>query len=115
MEVQKVKQNRKLIQTFYVIVITLLLTNIINPVTIKAASLDVDAESAIVVDAETGKVLFAKNPDISLPPASMTKMMTEYLVWEAIESGQISWDTTSQISDYNYLISLNSAFFLVGQ
>lgn len=114
MEVQKVKRNRKFIQIFYLIVITLLLTNIINPVTIKAASLDVDAESAIVVDAETGKVLFAKNPDISLPPASMTKMMTEYLVWEAIELGQITWETTTQISDYPYELSANPAFSGVG-
>ncbi len=52
--------------------------------------LDLDAESAILVDAETGKVLYAKNADVALPPASMTKMMTEYLVLEAIENGQIT-------------------------
>src|SRR5690625_5039746 len=51
---------------------------------------------------------------MALPPASMTKMMTEYLVWEAIESGQISWDTTTQISDYAYSISANPAFSGIG-
>ncbi len=44
----------------------------------------------------------------------MTKMMTEYLVHEAIEEGQISWDTTTQISDYPYSISANPAFSGVG-
>lgn len=81
---------------------------------IHAKSFDLEAESAILVDADTGKVLFAKNPDLVLPPASMTKMMTEYLVWEAIEKGQISWDSTTQISDYSYALSKNTAFSGVG-
>lgn len=76
--------------------------------------LDIKAESAILVDADTGKVLYAKNPDIALPPASMTKMMTEYLVLEAIEKGDISWDTTTQISDYPYSISANTSFSGIG-
>lgn len=79
-----------------------------------AESLELNAESAILVDAETGKILYAKNPDVALPPASMTKMMTEYLVWEAVENGQISWDTTTQISDYAYSISANNSFSGVG-
>lgn len=79
-----------------------------------AKSFNLEAESAILVDAETGKVLYAKEPDLVLPPASMTKMMTEYLVWEAIEKEQISWDTTTQISDYSYALSKNNAFSGVG-
>lgn len=75
---------------------------------------DIEAESAILVDAETGKILFQKNKDIALPPASMTKMMTEYLVWDAIESGEISWDETTQISDYPYSISADITFSGVG-
>lgn len=81
---------------------------------IHAESFDVEAESAILVDAESGKILFAKNADIPLPPASMTKIMTEYLVWEAIENGDITWETTTQISDYAYSISANDTFSGVG-
>src|SRR5699024_7381079 len=44
----------------------------------------------------------------------MTKMMTEYLVWEEVESGQISLDTTTEISDYSYEIAKNNAFSGVG-
>jgi D-alanyl-D-alanine carboxypeptidase (penicillin-binding protein 5/6) len=79
-----------------------------------ASSLDLNAESAILVDAETGKVLYAKDADVALPPASMTKMMTEYLVLEAINEGEIDWDTTTQISDYAYRISANVLFSGVG-
>lgn len=78
------------------------------------ASVDVEADSAILVDAETGKILFEKEADLTLPPASMTKMMTEYLVMEAIEEGQISWDTTTQISQYAFDISANPEFSGVG-
>lgn len=106
--------NRKNIRFIYLLAIAFLFINTINPLPAKAASLEVDAESAIIVDAETGKVLFAKKPDIALPPASMTKMMTEYLVWEAIESGQISWESTTEISDYPYQLSANPNFSGIG-
>ena len=79
-----------------------------------AESIDIGAESAILVDAESGKILYAKDADKALPPASMTKIMTEYLVWEAVESGEIDWDTTTQISDYAYGISANTNFSGVG-
>lgn len=93
----------------------LVLTSLVTPtMSVYAEELDIEAESAILVDAETGKVLYAKDPDVELPPASMTKMMTEYLVWEAIENGDISWDTTTQISDYAYSISANADFSGVG-
>ncbi|UOQ46363.1 D-alanyl-D-alanine carboxypeptidase [Halobacillus salinarum] len=85
-----------------------------SPGSTYAASFDLGAKSAILVDANTGKVLFSKEPDLTLPPASMTKMMTEYLVLEAIEKGTISWDTTTQISDYPYSISANPSFSGVG-
>lgn len=53
-----------------------------------SSSLSVNAKSAILVDAKTGKILFEKNADQALPPASMTKLMTEYLVLKALDKGQ---------------------------
>lgn len=99
-----------------ILAFVLLITSfMIQPLAVHAEdSLDLNAESAILVDAETGKVLYAKNPDVALPPASMTKMMTEYLVLEAIEEGTVDWDTTTQISDYAYRISANALFSGVG-
>ncbi|MCP3032241.1 D-alanyl-D-alanine carboxypeptidase [Halobacillus sp. A1] len=85
-----------------------------NPEATYADSVEVEAESAILVDAQSGKILFEREADLTLPPASMTKMMTEYLVLEAIEEGDIEWETTTQISDYPYSISANSTFSGVG-
>ena len=45
--------------------------------------------ASIVIDADTGRVLHATNPDTRNYPASLTKMMTLYLVFEAIKSGQL--------------------------
>src|SRR5690625_7433090 len=87
---------------------------ITQPYTAQAKELDIEAESANLVDAETGNMLYAKSPDIELPPASMTKMMTEYLVWEALEAGDIEWDTTTQISDNTYSISADDTLSGVG-
>lgn len=100
---------------FSLIVVTFLISLIHNNLSmVNAQSLDIEAESAILVDADTGKILFEKNADLKLPPASMTKMMTEYLVLEAIAEGKISWDTTTWISDYPYSISANNSFSGIG-
>jgi D-alanyl-D-alanine carboxypeptidase (penicillin-binding protein 5/6) len=66
---------------------------------------DVEAGSAILVDLKTGTILFEKNGDEALPPASMSKMMTEYLVMEAIEEGHINWDTPVTVSEYAHYIA----------
>lgn len=73
-----------------------------------------EAESAILIDAETGKIFYEINADISLPTASMVKIMTELLVWEAIEAGEITWEDTVQIDDVLYDISANPSFSGVG-
>ncbi len=73
-----------------------------------------EAESAILIDAETGKIFYEKNADVSLPTASMVKIMTELLVWEAIEAGEITWEDTTQIDDVLYEISANPSFSGVG-
>lgn len=54
--------------------------------------LEISAPSGILIEASTGKVLFEKNADNPLPPASVTKIMTMLLVMEAMESGQIKED-----------------------
>lgn len=61
---------------------------------VRAEGLEVAAPSAILMDAATGTILFEKNADDRLPPASVTKVMTLLLVMEALDSGRISWDDT---------------------
>lgn len=100
---------------YLILALVILVTSFgMNPLAVHAAEVEVEAESAILVDAETGQILYAKNADLKLPPASMTKMMTEYLVLEAIGNGEISWETTTQISDYPYSISANTSMSGIG-
>ena len=53
---------------------------------------DPACKSAILMEAQTGTVLFEKNADEGVPPASVTKIMTLLLVMEAIEQGKIKWE-----------------------
>lgn len=59
-----------------------------------AGSTDIDiwAKSAIIIDAKTGSIVFEQNADEEIPPASMTKLVEMYVVYEAINSGDVSLD-----------------------
>ena len=61
---------------------------------VDAAALDPDCVSAVLMEASTGKLLYEKNPDQPLPPASVTKIMTLLLIMEAIDSGKLKWNDT---------------------
>ena len=54
--------------------------------------------AAMVMDARSGEVLHSRNADTRLHPASLTKMMTLYIAFEAVENGEISLDTMVRIS-----------------
>lgn len=56
----------------------------------RAVDQDTPAEAAILVDVTAGAVLFEKNADRPLPPASMSKLMTLFVVFEALEEGRIA-------------------------
>lgn len=59
-----------------------------------------DRYAAIVIDANTGKTLFASNADAQRYPASLTKMMTLYMLFEAMQAGRMSKDTRIPVSAY---------------
>ncbi|PTV98595.1 D-alanyl-D-alanine carboxypeptidase (penicillin-binding protein 5/6) [Halanaerobium saccharolyticum] len=61
---------------------------------------DIEPESAILLEAETGQVLFEKNADRVLPPASITKIMPLLIAMEKLEEGSISLDDQVTISRY---------------
>ena len=65
-----------------------------------AAAFDTAAKAAYVVDLGTGTVLLAKNADQPLPPASMSKLMTLYVAFEAIRDGRLSLDEKLPVSSH---------------
>ncbi len=66
----------------------------------KAAAKPVDRYGSIVIEAETGYVLSAKNADKQLHPASLTKIMTLYLTFEAIQNGRLTKNTRIPVSKH---------------
>nr|WP_246337336.1 D-alanyl-D-alanine carboxypeptidase family protein [Azospirillum oleiclasticum] len=64
-----------------------------------AASLDTIARQAILIDQTTHTVLFEKNADQRMPPSSMSKIMTMYMVFEALKEGRLSLDHTLPVSE----------------
>lgn len=99
----KIFSYKKLLSGFLAI---LLLVNV-NQVFAETDNdvLGINADAAILVEASTGKILYQKNVDTVLGIASMTKMMTEYLLLEAINDGRVSWDQEYTVSDYVYKVS----------
>jgi serine-type D-Ala-D-Ala carboxypeptidase (penicillin-binding protein 5/6) len=59
---------------------------------LNANSLETTAESAVIMEYNTGRVIYSKNQDKQLPPASVTKVMTMLLAVEAVESGKVKLD-----------------------
>ncbi|KKK33291.1 D-alanyl-D-alanine carboxypeptidase [Mesobacillus campisalis] len=59
-----------------------------------------DASSAILIERDTGKILYEKNSNEQLPPASMTKIMTMVLIMEALDKGTLKMDEKIRTSEY---------------
>lgn len=63
-------------------------------------ALDISAPSALLMEPTTGTVIYEKNPHDKLRPASVTKIMTLILIFDAIENGQIALNDTVTVSEY---------------
>ena len=72
-----------------------------------ADPLRLQLDAALLADGQSGKILYQKNAEQPLALASMTKILTEYLILEAINNKQLSWDDTTSVSAYAYRISQN--------
>lgn len=92
----RIQFNKNIIICF--LSLFLLFSSLSFPIQAKA-NFDTNAYNSILIDAETGKILFQKNIDILLPIASMSKMMSEYLILKAINEGKLNWDQIVPISD----------------
>lgn len=69
------------------------------PIQSLGEQLDVNAKSAVLIDAKSGQVIFEKNSHEKLPPASVTKIMTMLLVLEAVDKKQVALQDKVTISE----------------
>lgn len=85
---------------FQYILSVLVITIIFSFSATAANDFDIGVEAGILIEAETGQVLFAKNIDKQMPPASITKIMALLIAMEQVEKGAISLDDEVTISEY---------------
>lgn len=74
-----------------------------------------NAKSAIMIEASTGEILFQKNKDEKLSPASMTKMMSMLLIMEEIENGNLKWNEMITTSEKASSMGGSQIFLKVGE
>lgn len=94
--------------TAFLILSTMIITNITNitlaeekaePTKVES-NLQVNARSAVIMDANSGKVIYEQNGNEKLAPASVTKIMTLLLIYDAVSQKKINWDDTVTISEH---------------
>jgi serine-type D-Ala-D-Ala carboxypeptidase (penicillin-binding protein 5/6) len=85
-------------------ILSILLFSILSPAAFaeEKAQTDLvnDVKSAILIERDTGTIMYEKNSQEKLPPASMTKVMTMLLIMEAIDEGRLSMDEKVRASEY---------------
>lgn len=103
------KVNKRSIMSLILIPMLLLSMLALAPATTNAAETDLGltVDAAILIDADTGKVLYEQNAGAALGIASMTKMMTEYLLLDAIKAGSVTWDQQYNVTEHTHKISHN--------
>ncbi len=74
-----------------------------------------NAKSAIMIEATTGEILFQKNANERLAPASMTKMMSMLLIMEEIEKGNLKWDEEITASEKASSMGGSQIFLKAGE
>lgn len=86
-------------------VLMLVLTIVVNSILVCAAEpanhvMTTTARSYVLMEANSGKVLLENNADQAVPPASITKVMTLLLIYDAINAGKITWDDKVTVSEH---------------
>lgn len=82
---------------------------------LSSAKIQTPAKQVILKDYETGQTLFSKNHDEMMPTSSMSKVMTMYMVFDALKRGQISMDTEFTVSEKAWKKGGSKMFVEVGK
>ena len=75
---------------------------------------DLNSQSAVLMEFSRGEIIFSKNGSEPLPPASLTKIMTLLLSYEALQSGRISWDEETVVSQKAWETGGSQMFLEIG-
>lgn len=98
-----------------VVWLTVLITVMSVIVPVKAEGPEIEAPCAILTEASTGRVIYEKNADESLHPASITKIMTLLIIFDAIEDDSISPEDTVTVSEHAASMGGSQVFLEPGE
>ena len=98
-------------KSFYKIITIFIITLLASPVN----AFDTIARSAMVIDQTTGTILMAKDADRRVPPASMSKLMTLFMLFEALRDERIAMDTEFLVSERATKIGGSTMFLREGE
>lgn len=98
-----------------VVWLTVLITVMSVIVPVKAEGPEIEAPCAILTEASTGRVIYEKNADESLHPASITKIMTLLIIFDAIDDGSITPDDTVTVSEHAASMGGSQVFLEPGE
>ncbi|MDI6764571.1 MAG: D-alanyl-D-alanine carboxypeptidase family protein [Thermodesulfobacteriota bacterium] len=77
--------------------------------------LQCDAQSAVLMDGLTGEILYEQSPDLRIPPASFVKVLTLYLIFDAIRGGQLKMEDMVTVSEKAWKTQGSKMFIKVGE
>lgn len=98
-----------------VVWLTVLITVMSVIVPVKAEGPEIEAPCAILTEASTGRVIYEKNADESLHPASITKIMTLLIIFDAIDDGSIAPEDTVTVSEHAASMGGSQVFLEPGE
>ena len=95
--------------------ITLFTPSVVAAQENKGLALTIDAKSAVIMEASSGEIIFAQNADERRAPASVTKVMTMLLIYEALEQNRIAWDDIVTVSEHAASMGGSQVYLEVGE
>ena len=96
-------------------ILCIILSLVIIMPSVVYAEVETSAKSAILMEAESGKVLIEKEADTKLPIASVTKIMTMLLIMEEIDSGRLTYTDEVTVSEYAMSMGGSTMFLETGE
>ncbi len=94
---------------------SLLPTSVTEPQEAPSGEVSVSAPSVVLMEASTGQIVYEKDPDTLRHPASITKIMTMILIFDALEEGKISLEDTVTVSEYAASMGGSQVFLEPGE
>lgn len=81
----------------------------------KSEAVKMEAPSGILMEASTGKIIYEKSADTKMPPASVTKIMTMLLIFDALDAGKLKLEDEVTVSDYAASMGGSQVFLEPGE